>query len=106
MRSWIAAIVSLAEVVMIVHDRMKGRSSPSSASRLSGRSAVLGAPPDLPQPGEGQRLVVGPVDEVRLLLAVPGHLRPLVEAVGRDDAAARAKGAGRRSWWRSSRPGR
>ena len=63
MRSWIGAIVSLADVVMMVHE-------------CSGCSAWrLGAAPRLPQPGEGQRLAVEAVDEVRLLALLA---RPLV----------------------------
>ena len=44
--------------------------------------------PDLPQPGEGERLVVGAVDEVRLLVLLAGEPLPLVEPVGRDEAPA------------------
>jgi hypothetical protein len=49
-------------------------------------------PPHLPEPGERQRFAVGALDEVRLLGLLPRNLLPLVEAVGRDDAAALLEG--------------
>ena len=50
------------------------------------------APPDLPEPREGERLAVGPLDEPRLLALLALDLGPLVEGVGRDDAALLAVG--------------
>ena len=61
-RSWIGAIVSFAVVVMTVQLCSQGASGP----------AVL-VPPRLPEPGDGERLPVEAMDEVRLLaLAVTG----------------------------------
>ena len=79
MRSWTGAIVAFARVVTIAHDSSHG---------ALGLVVVL---PDLPQPGERDRLAVAPVDEHRLLLLAARHRLPLVEPVGREDAAALAE---------------
>ena len=50
----------------------------------------LGHRPMLPQPGEGERPAVLQPEQPRLLLPAPAG--PLVEAVGRDQAAPRAPG--------------
>ena len=60
-RSWISAIFSLGSPVMIVQLRM---SSPRPRRLVA--FGLLRAP-DLPEPGERERLTVGPLDEVRLL---------------------------------------
>ena len=51
-------------------------------------------PPDLIEAGEGEHTAVGAVDEVRLLARLPvlGHLLPLVEAVGGQQAPAPGEG--------------
>ena len=70
MRSWIGAISSLGGQVTIEHEYSF---DPIRAARPR------------PQPGERERLALGPVDPERLLALV--GLLPLVEAVGDDQAA-------------------
>ena len=56
---------------MIVHERMRGASSP-----------IVAVVPDLPQPGERERLAVAAAEEPRLLALAALDRLPLVEAVG------------------------
>ena len=72
-----ARMRSFGSVVMIVHDRMRGASSP-----------ICAVVPDRPQARERERLAVAAPDEPRLALLAAFDRLPLVETVGGDDAPA------------------
>ena len=81
MRSWTVRTFSLGSPVMIVHER----SVPPPASRSA--SVALGSRHTDHSPAKAKGWSSVAVDEHRLLGLLPGDLEPLVEAVGRDDAA-------------------
>ena len=78
--------------VMDLGHRVVGRGGDDRAGVEGFLAVTIGSPPDLPETGERQRLVVGPVDEPRLLLVLTRSGGPFVEAIGGDDAPALAEG--------------
>ena len=97
MRWWTGATVSLASVVRMVQVSNVSPGASSAREPVSGRPSPN--PPALPQPGEGEAAAPLHPEEPRLLGLALGCPGPLVEAVGRDQAAARAEGGTERGFF-------